>query len=472
MRRPLSWSMRFALALSAVFAIGTLSAGGLSYLFLSREMSQRLLADVRSNAESLARVATEDDRDDLDEQIAAHVRANGDGASLVAFVDAATGRTTGSLHVVAPFAGERRLVVGRDIPESAIAAPEAADAYLAYGIRTGTGWVIAARDEAWVNESGEILITATAWSLAVAALLSVSLALVIARRNERRIDTMDRVLDAVGAGRMEMRIKDRGSDDLAELASRVDQMLDRLEAGVDSIRQVSTDVAHDLRAPLARLRMRLEPQAMSPMVPDEVRHEIGSALIDIDAISATFDAILRLARLQSGTLERRSDPVDLGRLAASVCEILEASAEDAGYRLLLEMPAAQVIVRGDEDLLAQALTNLVANAVQHCPAPATVTVGLAMEGARALLTVTDDGPGIPEADRERVRERFVRLDASRSVPGTGLGLSLVAAIAELHRARLMLEDNSPGLKVSILFPPIAPLPVVPSISQGTGNTEQ
>ena len=136
------------------------------------------------------------------------------------------------------------------------------------------------------------------------------------------------------------------------------------------------------------------------------------------------------------------------------------------------MPAAPVIVRGDEDLLAQALTNLVANAVQHCPAPATVTVGLAMEGARALLTVTDDGPGIPEADRERVRERFVRLDASRSVPGTGLGLSLVAAIAELHRARLMLEDNSPGLKVSILFPPIAPLPVVPSISQGTGNTEQ
>lgn len=470
MRRPLSWSMRFALALSAVFAIGTLTAGGLSYLFLSREMSQRLLADVRSNAESLARVATEDDRDDLDEQIAAHVRSNGDGASLVAFVDAATGQTTGSLHMAAPFTGERRLVVGRDIPESTITAPEPADAYLAYGIRTSSGWVIAARDEAWVHESGEILITSTAWSLAVAALLSVGLALVIARRNERRIDTMDSVLDAVGAGRMEMRIKDRGSDDLADLASRVDQMLDRLEAGVDAIRQVSTDVAHDLRAPLARLRMRLEPQAMSPMVPDEIRHEIGSALMDIDAISATFDAILRLARLRTGHVERRSDPVDLGRLAASVCEILEASAEDAGHRLRLDQPGVPVIVAGDEALLAQALTNLVANAVEHCPVPATITVGLTVEGARAMLTVTDDGPGIPEADRARVLERFVRLDTSRSVPGTGLGLSLVAAIAGLHGAKLVLEDNSPGLRVSILFPQIATPPVVPSISPGVGKT--
>lgn len=461
MRRPLSWSMRFALALSAVFAIGTLSAGGLSYLFLSREMSQRLVADVRSNAESLARIAADDERDDLSEQIAAHVRANRDGASLVAFIDAATGETLGSLHVAEPFAGERRLVVGRDIPEAALATADAADAYLAYGIRTANGWVIAARDEAWVHESGEVLITATAWSLAIAALLSFGLALVIARRNERRIDTMDRVLNAVGAGRMEMRIGDSGSDDLAEVANRVDQMLNRLEAGVEAIRQVSTDVAHDLRAPLARLRMRLEPQALSPEVPEGVRHEIGSALIDIDAISATFDAILRLARLQSGTVERRSDAVDLCRLVTSVCEILEASVEDAGHRLRLEMPGTPILVAGDEDLLAQALSNLVANAAEHCPPPATVTVALAMTVVGPVLTVADDGPGIPEADRQRVLERFVRLDASRSVPGTGLGLSLVATIVQIHSATLNLGDNRPGLRVSVLFPPIAAMPATP-----------
>ncbi len=445
--------MRFALALSAVFTIGTLAAGGLSYLFLSKEMTQRLSADVRSSAESLARIAAEGDLTDLREQIAALVRSTRDGASLFAFVDADTGTSFGSLEVESPFEGERRLLVGRDVPESERTGTDEAEAYLAFAIRTDNGWVIAARDEAWVAESGEILVQTTGWSLFIAMLLSIRLALVIARRNERRIDRMDRVLDDVGAGRMDLRIGDEGNDDLAELAARVDQMLDRLEAGVDSIRQVSTDVAHDLRAPLARLRMRLEPQALSPQVPEETRHEIGSALIDIDAISGTFDAILRLARLQSGTVERRNEAVDLCQLARSVHEILEASADEAGHRLGIEVPTAPLFVNGDEDLLTQALTNLVTNAVEHSPPPATVTIKVATQENLPVMSVSDSGPGIPEADRGRVLERFVRLDASRSVPGTGLGLSLVAAIADLHGARLALEDYHPGLRVSIRFPP-------------------
>ena len=454
MRRPLSWSMRFALALSAVFAIGTLSAGGLSYLFLSREMTARLSADVRSGAKSLARIAAAGDRTDLQEQILAQVRSSRAGASLFAFVDAATGKATGSLHLAAPFEGARRLLVGQDIPESDVTGTGNAEAYLAYGIRTGLGWVIAARDEAWVAESSEIQIQTTAWSLVLAALLSMGLAAIIARRNERRIDRMDRVLDQVGEGRFGRRIRDAGSDDLAALAARVDRMLDRLEAGVASIRQVSTDVAHDLRAPLARLRMRLEPQALSGEVPAETRHEIGSALMDIDAIAATFDAILRLARLQSGTVERRNDPVDLGEMAASVREILQATAEESGHILELDLPPTRMEVQGDEDMLSQALTNLVVNAIKHCPPPASIRITAGMRGVQPYLAVSDNGPGIPEADRTRVMERFVRLDASRSVPGTGLGLSLVAAIGDLHQARLVLEDNAPGLSVSMLFPPI------------------
>ncbi len=444
--------MRFALALAAVFAIGTLSAGGLSYLFLSREMSARLAADVRSSAESLARIAAAGDRTDLTEQILAQVRSSHDGASLYALIDTDAGQTVGSLHPATPFEGARRLLVGRDIPASDVTGSESAEAYLAYGIRTDLGWVIAARDEAWVAESGEILIQTTAWSLVLAALLSMGLAVAIARRNERRIDRMERVLDAVGEGRLDRRIADRGNDDLAALASRVDRMLDRLEAGVASIRQVSTDVAHDLRAPLGRLRMRLEPQALSADVPAGTRHEIGSALMDIDAISATFDAILRLARLQSGTVERRDDPVDLGAMAASVREILQPTAEETGHTLDLDLEDEGIAVRGDEDMLSQALTNLVANAIEHCPPPARIRISAGLHGAEPFVAVSDDGPGIPDADRARVLERFVRLDASRSVPGSGLGLSLVAAIADLHRATVRLEDNAPGLKVSILFP--------------------
>lgn len=453
MRRPFSWSMRFALALSAVFAIGTVSAGGLSYLYLSRELTQRLSSDVQSNAESLARIAATGDRAELRAQIAAQVRSSRDGATLIAFVDADTGQTFGSLHLATPFEGARRLVVDVDIPGNDLAENSSAEAYRSFGIRTDIGWVIAARDEAWVADSGEIMVQTTAWSLLLAMLLSISFALFIARRNERRIDAMDRVLDLVGAGQIDNRINDDGSDDLADLAARVDRMLDRLEASVESIRQVSTDVAHDLRAPLARLRMRLEPQALSTEVPVETRHEIGSALIDIDAISATFDAILRLARLQSGTVARPRDPVDLVRLASDLCEIMSATVEEAGHELTTDLPDDPVIVAGDKDLLSQALTNLIANAAQHCPAPAHITVQVTTHDNQPVLCVADDGPGIPEADRARVLERFVRLDASRSVRGTGLGLSLVAAITALHHARLRLLDNGPGLRVSIGFPP-------------------
>lgn len=460
MRRPLSWSMRFALALSAVFAIGTLSAGGLSYLFLSREMTARLSADVRSSAESLAQIAATGDRTDLREQILAQVRSSRDSASLYAFVDAGSGQVLGSLHVTEPFEGARRLLVGQDIPESDATGTEKAEAYFAYGIRTEIGWVIAARDEAWVAESGEILIQTTTLSLVLAALLSMGLAVVIARRNERRVDRMDRVLDEVGEGRLDRRIGDTGNDDLAALAVRVDRMLDRLEAGVASIRQVSTDVAHDLRAPLARLRMRLERQALSSDVPTETRHEIGSALIDIDAISATFDAILRLSRLQSGTVAQRDESIDLASLAVSVHEILQAAAEERGHTLDLDLPTMPIEVQGDEDMLSQALTNLVANAVGHCPPPAHVRIRAGLREARPFLEVSDNGPGIPEADRARVLERFVRLDASRSIPGTGLGLSLVAAIAALHRAELVLEDNGPGLRASLVFQPLTPVATV------------
>ena len=453
MRRPFSWSMRFALALSAVFAIGTVSAGTLSYLFLSRELTQRLAADAQSNAESLAQIAALGDRAEVRAQIAAQVRSSRDGANLFAFVDADTGQTLGSLHLTAPFEGARRLVVGVDIPEDDIAETSSAKAYRAFGIRTDIGLVVAARDEAWVSDSGEVVVQTTAWSLLVALLLSISFALFIARRNERRIDAMDRVLDVVGTGQVDKRINDDGSDDLADLAARVDRMLDRLEAGVESIRQVSTDVAHDLRAPLARLRMRLEPQALSTEVPVETRHEIGSALMDIDVISATFDAILRLARLQSGTVARPRDPVDLVCLATELCEIMSATVEDAGHELTTDLPDDPIIVAGDKDLLSQALTNLIANAAQHCPAPAHITVQVTTNDNQLALCVADDGPGIAESDRERVLERFVRLDASRSVRGTGLGLSLVAAIADLHDATLRLSDNGPGLRVSIDFPP-------------------
>ncbi len=450
MRAP-SWSMRFALALSAVFALGTLAAGGLSYVLISTELSNRLAHDVRTAAEGLARVADEGDRTDLEEQIAAQVRAVGDASTLFAFVDAATGTTTGTLRLPLPFDGPRNLLAGRDFDLPPMADGNRAPAYVAYGMPTRIGWVIVARDMSGVTQSTAILLRATASAIVASVFFSLALAYLIARRNEGRIARMETVLAAIGAGDMQRRIGDTGSDDLADLSRRVDRMLDRLEAGIHAIRQVSTDVAHDLRAPLQRLRMRLEPQALSNRLPDDARHEIGSALQDIDAISTTFDAILRLARLQSGTVALQTDAVDLVAVARDVHDLLEPAATEAGHDLTLGLAARHAPVRGDADLLAQALVNLVDNALRHCPAPARIVIGVEMTVRGPVVTVADDGPGIPAPDRGRVLDRFVRLDASRSVAGTGLGLSLVASIAGLHGASFELADNGPGLKATLAF---------------------
>lgn len=451
MRRP-SWSMRFALALSAVFAAGMTGAGALSYLVISAELSARLASDVRTTAQGLARVADAGDATDLVEQIAAQVRAVGDSSTLFAFVDHATGQTTGTLRLAAPFDGPRELMPDRDFRRPGPVQAEQ-DAYLAFGVQTRIGWVIVARDTAWVNESTDFLLRVTASAILGSLLLSLGLAYLIARRNEARIARMETVLEAIGQGAMQRRIGDTGTDDIADLSRRVDRMLDRLEAGVHAIRQVSTDVAHDLRAPLQRLRMRLEPQALSDDLPAAARHEIGSALEDIDGISAIFDAILRLARLQSGTVAAPSDRVDLAAIAQEVHDLLEPAAAEAGHNLTLVLPAGPVWVTGDADLLAQALVNLVDNALRHCPAPAQIAVSVAAAPLGGRLVVADSGPGIPAADRARVLDRFVRLDASRSVAGTGLGLSLVASIASLHGAGFELSDNAPGLRVTLTFGP-------------------
>ncbi|WP_413207725.1 ATP-binding protein [Rhodospirillum sp. A1_3_36] len=455
MTRRRSWSMRFALGVSAVFVIGAITSGGVTYALQSRELEQRLRTDVKAMAEGLSRTALGGDRQDLVEQVEVQSRVWRDGTTLVSFIDGATHETIGNLRVKAPFEGPRLLVVGRDILSASANGGDDPDAYYAYGVRTPLGWVLAARDEAWVVDSGEVLLQTTAWGLGGALLLTIALAVVVARKNEGRLTHMEGVLDQIRTGHLGARIRDTARDDLGRIGEQVDATLDRLEASMGAVRQVSTDVAHDLRAPLSRLRMRLESRVLDSDLPEEIRREIGTALSDLDGVTHIFDAILRLARLQSGSIDRKMEAIDLGALASQVHEILQASAEDAGHILLLEVADGVTPARGDRELLIQAVVNLVDNALRHCPVPTRVilSVDRGATGAGPVLSVRDNGLGIPKGDRGRVLERFVRLDRSRSTPGTGLGLSLVAAIVDLHGGRLELLDAEPGLLVQMTLPP-------------------
>ncbi|HXQ47679.1 MAG TPA: HAMP domain-containing sensor histidine kinase [Caulobacteraceae bacterium] len=266
----------------------------------------------------------------------------------------------------------------------------------------------------------------------------------------RRLAAMSGAAEAIIDGDLGRRIPVRGSDDdLDRLAVTFNRMLDRIATLMESLRQVSSDIAHDLRTPLTRLRQRLE-ASRTLRRPADRAEALAGALEDVDAILDTFAALLRIAQIESGARRAAFRPVDLTALARGVVDDFAPSAEDAGQALAIEA-GGPLVVEGDRELLTQMLVNLVENALRHAGAKAAVVVRTAREGADVIVQVADNGLGVPLEDRRRVFDRFYRLERSRSTPGSGLGLALVAAVARLHGAVVGLSDAEPGLVVRVVF---------------------
>lgn len=222
---------------------------------------------------------------------------------------------------------------------------------------------------------------------------------------------------------------------------------------IDNVNQSSTDIAHDLKKPMTRLRQRLEAALDADPEPVEIKAVLQRSLDEIDGIVATFDALLNIGQLEAGGRRARFTDVDLAEVIRTVVEAYEAVIQDTGFRLQEPSISAKgVEIHGDSELLTQLFANLIENVLRHCPVGTTISVSLSVDPARVTATVADNGPGIPAAERENVFRRFYRLERARSGPGHGLGLNLVAAIADLHGAAITLEDNEPGLRVAIAFP--------------------
>lgn len=277
----------------------------------------------------------------------------------------------------------------------------------------------------------------------------------LSRRVLRRIDQVSAASRRIVDGDLSGRLPVSGSgDEFDRLAFGLNDMLTKIGELMKGLKEVSDNIAHDLKTPLTRLRNRVDAALAGPPDAARYREALEATIEESDGLIRTFDALLMIARVEAGSAVAAAETVDLGQIAREVGELYEPVAEDADATLVVEAQAP-VAVAGVRELLAQALVNLVDNALKYGRAEGRalrIAVVVARVGDRAVLTVADNGPGVPEADRIRVLDRFTRLEASRSAPGSGLGLALVAAVARHHKGEIALSDAAPGLKVTITLP--------------------
>ena len=303
----------------------------------------------------------------------------------------------------------------------------------------------------------EIITAAARGSVALVVVLGLAGGFFVTRRVLRRFDAMTATTQRIMGGDLSERLPVAGTgDELDRLASNLNDMLDRIEALMLGLKEVSDNIAHDLKTPLTRLRNRCEAALRTANDEPEYRAALESMLDESEGLIRTFDALLMIARAESGHSRDNMKDFDAAEIVRGVGELYEPVAEEKGLSVKIE--AERATIRGNRELLSQALANLVDNAIKYSRPEGEVTEALEIvlsarpDGQRMLIGVADHGPGIAEADRARAVERFVRLPQSAAEPGSGLGLSLAAAVARLHGGELRLEDNAPGLRTVIDLP--------------------
>ncbi len=297
------------------------------------------------------------------------------------------------------------------------------------------------------------LVPVAAWALGISFVLGVLVAVFLARRLARRLEKINRTSRAIFEGNLDSRMHRSGSgDEFDNLSTNLNRMLDRIFALMASVRGVTDNIAHDLRSPLSRMRSRMEVALLADRPSEEYKEVLIETVEDTDRLLATFNSLLTIARVESGAARDGFSVIDLGQVVSDTVEFYLPVVEENGQTLQWSIEG-DLKMNGNPDLLAQVLVNLLDNCVKYAPQGAALSVAARRKGDKILLKVSDSGPGIPPYFREKALQRFSRLDASRSKPGQGLGLSLVQVVAEIHGGNVLLEDAQPGLRVVVELVP-------------------
>ena len=392
-------------------------------------------------------------------------RASAPGASLYLVTTNAGERIAGNVGALPPDVldrpGQRETTYGRQGDPDPDAG--AHSAIVRVFLLPGGFRLLVGRDVEERARLREVIRRAFGWSLLLVGVLGLLGGWFVTRHVLKRVDDMSEAARRIMAGDLSGRVPVGGAgDEFDRLASSLNTMLERIGKLMVGMKEVSDNIAHDLKTPLTRLRVKADEALRHAKTPDELRAALEATIEESDNLIRVFNALLMIARLEAGNAREAMADFDAAEVARGVAELYEAAAEEAGLALETSIEP-DLAVRGSRELLGQAVANLIDNAVKYgAPAASDVSPSLLVsarrENGQVLISVADRGPGIPEADRGRVTERFVRLESARSRPGFGLGLSLAAAVARLHGGALRLEDNAPGLKAVLRLPIAAPPP--------------
>ena len=443
--------VRLAIAFTMLFALTVVALVAVLYFTISAELASNIQKRVEDTSNALVAIDSEQGFDALATVVANEAKSVRDFSTILLLRGEDGGFRAGNVQNVAVFNGwsilDRAwlpLVASQGDPD---------DRFFALWRPVSKGYLLVGWSDRQIREVRRILLHGLGWGLGATVLLAIGFAVLLARRAQQKIDIFATTLAHVSRGDIRQRVPLTGSgDDLDDVAAQINGTLAHLQKLIENVNQASSDIAHDLKKPIGRLRRRLEGALRSAGDAEDYRAHVEDALGELDSIVDTFEALLRITQIEAGARKARFCRLDLAALLVEVAEIYEPVAEEAGDQLecaVTERRSAKI--DGDRELLMQLFANLVENAIRHSPRGTKIGIRLSSSGNGHVAVVWDNGPGVPEAEREQVFRRLYRLERARSTPGSGLGLSLVAAIAELHGAKVSLEDNAPGLRVAVSF---------------------
>jgi signal transduction histidine kinase len=444
--RPLrTSSFRLTLLYAAIFGISALLLFGIVLWSVTTFMADQLDATV---ANELAEVQA-----DAGEQTTERLKQVIDGLTVRSpgiyyLLQSAEGTAlAGNMLPIKPVHGPRSLAWTHQPPERhAIGGLRGQGVVLA-----GGSYLFVGVSDYQLGELREVVVRSFLIGLAVTVVLALAGGLAMSFSVLRRVEAISVASRAIMEGDLGQRIALRGTDDeFDHLGASLNAMLDRMQTLMLGLQQVSSDIAHDLRTPLTRLRQRIELARRRESTTSGLHDALDGAIRDVDVILETFSALLRIAQIGAGTRRAGFTSVALSPLLDSLIEAYQPVVEE-GQQTLIGKVIPGLFVHGDRELLTQLFANLIENAINHTPAGTRISVEARSSGGKVVALVADNGPGIPAALRQKVLQRFYRMEASRTTPGSGLGLSLVDAVASVHGAAFKLEDNAPGLRCLIRF---------------------